>query len=568
MGRRQPDRMLTATRSLSVLLLIILLAGLLRLPFLGTKPLGGDEIYSALRISGSSFGLVKQQLADGEPHPATSWQAHLTPRPGRTASDMMRVLAQEAPEHPPLFFLAARSWRQIVGASLSGQRLLPALFGLLLIPATAALAWELWGNRRTSLLAATAIALSPFHTLYAAELRQYSLWALLLVGCTWALVRAERLHRRRDWLIYCMLCIALLYTHLFSVFPVAGFALLPLLLPPWRKRWRALTLASLTAFLAFSPWLWAAAHGAMLRQGTNLWTGTDLPFPLLLWNWGLNLARLWIDLDPGGRLITGDGIMASVGRLAIVVTATAATAWAFAILIRRSDHQPAAILITLLGCSVLPLILTDLSMGGCRSAIARYSLPAYLAVQLAVVGGLASHPSNRSQPPQGRERWNRLAALILAGWLLLNLCSQLKASVAPGWWSKLGNIDQTLVAHALHQTESPLIVSEGYLLRLLSFSQALPKGSMVLILPSGDDSQRQSLKKWVVPAIDRKQTVVLYRPSPEVLSTLELLGIDSFRETLRTPSRYPYLPHVNQHTRQWLTEASRKAGDRPESQLY
>lgn len=515
-----------------LLTLALLVGGLLRLSHLPAKVFGGDEVFSALRIAGSSFLRAEAQLADGRPHPVADWQAHLAPIPGSRASDTVRALAQEAPEHPPLFFLAARLWQQRFGASDGSRRLLPALFSLALMPAMAALAWELWHCRRTCLLTTALVALSPFHVLYAKELRQYSLWASLIALTAWLLLRALQHNRGRDWLAYGAAATGLLYCHLFSLGLVLAFAALPLL-PAWRRRWRSLLLSTGAALLAFSPWLEAAAQGAMLRRGSNLWTAADLPLPLLSWNWGLNLSRVWIDLDPGGRLIGGDSPATALARLLIVLASALAVILAFAVPLRAADRRPIALLLALLAGSVLPLMAADLVLGGSRSAIARYPVAGYLAVQLALASALG----------QLWLRQRTLSIALAALVLILSLQSSLRALAAPTWWSKQGSIDQGSIAEAINDFQTPLVVAEGYLPRLLSLSAALHPDAELLVLQPG--------QPWPAAANPARRPVLLYRPSAGLLDKLAPMET---RDLIHTPSRYPYLPAVDAHTRLWLVQ--------------
>lgn len=524
-------------RFLAALVLVAVLGCVLRLSHLPVKLFGGDEIYSALRIAGSSFERVRTELADGQPHPLAAWQAHLELRPGSSSRDTVQALAAEAPEHPPLFYLLARRWLVWFGPSLGSRRLLPALFSLALLPAMAALAWELWHRRRTSLLVAALVAVCPLHVLYAKEVREYSLWTTLIAVSSWLLLRALRRGGARDWLAYGLALVAMLYSQLFALGLLLSFSALPLL-PRWRPAWRPLLLTHVAALLAYSPWLWAASGGAMLRQGSNLWTADTLSLPLLGWNWGLNVSRLWLDLDPGGRLISGDGPGAALLRGSAVGLGALAVVLAFAWLLRQPDRRPAVLLLALLAGSVLPLISADLLLGGSRSAIARYPMPGYLAVQLCLAAAAS-------------QLWQQRRALALMGTsvvLLLSLQSSLRALDAPTWWTKQGSIDQRPMAAAIDRFPHPLVVSEGYLPRLLSLSANLHSDASILVLPAAGSSAAA----WSALQARGDRPVLLYRPSDAVLRQLP----QPPTPLLRTPSRYPYLPAVDGHTRLWLMQLS------------
>ncbi len=531
------------------LVLILALGSALRLSQVPAKVLSGDEIYSALRISGSSLARVKRELADGRVHPVQAWQAQLRHRPGSRAMDTTLALAQEAPEHPPLYYLAARAWQRQFAADPTDLRLLSALFGIALIPAIALLAWELWQSTAAVLISAALVSVCPLDLLYAQELREYSLWATLTALVAWLLLRAFRTDRRSDWMLYGTGLTALLYTQVLSLGLVAAYSLLPLL-PPWRQSRRALLLTHAGALIAFSPWIGVAMQGQMLQSGHNIWTASSLPLPLLSWNWGLNLTRLWLDLDPGGRLISGDEPLQVGLRALAVVGAVLGTGLAWNWLLRQPDRRPAGLLLALLLGSVLPLIVADLLLGGSRSSVARYPQPGYLAVQLAVAGALAHLWLQRRQ----------LALLLAALVLLLGLRSSLEVLATPTWWSKLGNIDQAQIATAVNQWPRPLLISEGYLPRLLALSTQLRQDADLQILPAG---------ALTSATLSLNRPLLLYRPSQAWLGRLPTRpggfgATPALRQLVRTPSRYPYLPDVDAHTRLWLIQLA--TNDGPDAQ--
>jgi uncharacterized membrane protein len=505
--------------------LIVFGAGL-RLIHLPTAILGGDEVYSALRISGSSFEQAYGELADGKVHSASQWQAHLSPQPGSSWRDTVRALAREAPEHPPLFYLLSRQWQRCFGSTNLQRRLLPALIGLALIPAMALLAYELWSSTWIALWTALLISVNPFHILYAKELREYSLWSVLIALSAYLLAKAFKHNTRATWLAYGLALAALLYTHLFSLALAMAWAALGLL-KPWRSRLPGLWLSTGLALLSYAPWLWMAGQGSMLRRGTNLWTAETLSWPLLAWNWGLNASRIWLDLDPGGRLIGGDSLLLT-GLRALAVFGSALAALAcFFWLSRQPNPSAKAIVFSMLASSALPLVAADLLLGGSRSAIARYQIPAYLALALVVAWGLAQLSRNQ-----------RSLALVLATVLItLNLSSSWRALAATGWWSKQGSLDQPLIARAIQGFDRPLIVAEGYLPRLLSLSSELngEVGLQVLADPQDFDA-----------APCGYSDVLLYRP------TQRWRGIGAQR-LLTTANRFPYLPAVSDHSRIWLS---------------
>jgi uncharacterized membrane protein len=114
--------------------------------------------------------------------------------------------------HPPLYFVLAHWWMQLVPASgeyvsLWAARSLPALFGVASIPAVYGLGWVAFRSRLVAQLAAAMMAVSPYSIFLAQEARHYTLailWVIASLGCL--VVAVQHLKRRTPpplWLVLC-----------------------------------------------------------------------------------------------------------------------------------------------------------------------------------------------------------------------------------------------------------------------------------------------------------------------------------------------------------------------------
>ncbi|MBM3278199.1 MAG: glycosyltransferase family 39 protein [Candidatus Handelsmanbacteria bacterium] len=159
-------------------------------------------------------------------------------------------------DHPPLSILLLRLSRLLLGDSLFGLRLLPALAGAGLVWLTALLTRELGGGQQAETLAALGVLIAPiclglgdFYSMNAFE-------PLCWTGCTLLLVRLVRGEEPRRWLYLGALAgLGLQNKHSLAFF--AGAALLGLLLTPQRR-------------LLFSPWCWMGMGLALLLILPNL----------------------------------------------------------------------------------------------------------------------------------------------------------------------------------------------------------------------------------------------------------------------------------------------------------
>ncbi len=195
----------------------------------------------------------------------------------------LSVIATTDP-HPPLAYAAFRFWALIVGASETTSRLLPALLGVIGVPAIYALGRRL-GGKRVGLVAAFLWAVHPYAIWHAQDARNYAIWSSFSLVAAWLAVRALETDRRRDWLIYVAAAAVAAYFYYLELF----------------------TLVALTVYAATSYWgQWRRlSHwiGAMLTVGVllALW----FVQPRLLYGSGYGgttggfaISRIWLDFLP------------------------------------------------------------------------------------------------------------------------------------------------------------------------------------------------------------------------------------------------------------------------------
>jgi uncharacterized membrane protein len=107
------------------------------------------------------------------------------------------------------------------------------------------------------MIAIALTAISPFHVLYAQEARPYSLWTLIIVLSSWALLRALRLKNTRSWSIYSVTTALGFYTFLYSCFVSLGQGIYVFCLERfrWTKTVKEYLLAISIGCIFFVPWI-------------------------------------------------------------------------------------------------------------------------------------------------------------------------------------------------------------------------------------------------------------------------------------------------------------------------
>jgi O-antigen/teichoic acid export membrane protein len=118
--------------------------------------------------------------------------------------------------HPPLHHLILWALAHVAGTSELVMRAPSILAGAALVPVLYGLARELY-DERAGLLAAGMGAVAPFLVWYSQEARMYGLFMLFASLAMLGQLRALRRNERRDWALYGVATVLLIWTQYFSV---------------------------------------------------------------------------------------------------------------------------------------------------------------------------------------------------------------------------------------------------------------------------------------------------------------------------------------------------------------
>lgn len=216
---------------LIVLLLWMIVGAILRFLNLTAKPPWTDEFATLVLSLGNSFIPVPLDRA-------ISLDTLLQPLQidGTTtaATVIHRLLSED--NHPPLYFVLAHWWMQLFPSdggyvNLWAARSLPALFGVLSIPAIYGLSWLAFRSNLVAQLAAAMMAVSPYGVFIAQEARHYTLAILWVIASLSCLVLSLRHLERKTsipyWLILSWIAVNTLgiATHYFFSLTLAAEAI-------------------------------------------------------------------------------------------------------------------------------------------------------------------------------------------------------------------------------------------------------------------------------------------------------------------------------------------------------
>ncbi|MGD1867734.1 MAG: glycosyltransferase family 39 protein [Phormidesmis sp.] len=450
-------------RRFSTLLLIaIVLGGLFRLTNLSGKVYWHDETYTALYATGHGNAEAAELVFDAQLKTAGDIMQMQTAVADRGIGETARQLAENDAQHPPLYYVMTRLVLYVLPNTVVASRLVAALAGLLLIPATYWLAQELFDQSLPATLSAAIVAVSPFQYLYAQEAREYSLWALTSIVASAALLRALKSNRLSGWLLYSLSIVIGLYGCILTALVIASHGLYVLWYTLVRqaetrqtetkqidarvshRRWpifRNFALSSLVSLLLFFPWgrLITQTHTAKVS-----WTAIAMPFPSLAKIWAGNLTRLFFDLNLDN---TDPLIYSAIPVLLSLALIGYALVWSI-----RNMPRPAFVFITLLGgVTLLTFVGPDLLIGGRRSSVSRYLIPTYLSLQLIVAYCLSQQLARPGSRTLGKAA---TTTLLVAG--IISCTFSISADT---WWHKKNSHHNPEVARIISQAPGSLLIS-------------------------------------------------------------------------------------------------------------
>ena len=176
--------------------------------------------------------------------------------PPFSPAEIVSSVADNFPDHVPLFFLLGAGWAHFVGWTQFALRLMPVFFGVIMIAWMYRLGSDIFG-RLTGVVAATLLGTSAYVILYIHDFRMYSLFLMLAAAHFWLYWRLT--HRksigRASLYIFVLSAIALFYTHMFSMILFLGLGLFHLLFGSRSRRWWQVVLAWGTGAVTFAPYI-------------------------------------------------------------------------------------------------------------------------------------------------------------------------------------------------------------------------------------------------------------------------------------------------------------------------
>lgn len=348
----------------------------------------------------------------------------------------------EQPAKAPVFYVLEYIWACSFGNSVVTMRLLPALLGLLQLPAYFWLGMELFRSKTCAWLMVALQAISPIAVLYGQEAREYSAYTAMLAIVCAAFLRTSRLPSTRNWFLYGLTLTASFYVSFLTTFLVAAqFAFL--IARREFKQLRAFIVTVVGATILFSPWIWLNIPKFIHGYHDHVVLAKKVGFVEWL---DLVLCNYWMPL-----FYPGEAFLPHIPWRQKIM-GLCATFYSLYKIGCASSYRGPAFLIWLLIAGSAPFICIDLTSGGIRATIVRYMLHVHLVVISCVAFAFAVHGDWKSS-------WKRRAIWWFAFISLCVVCidSTLSISNTHTTILKLVDLRQRLrpLANELNRSQQP-----------------------------------------------------------------------------------------------------------------
>ena len=439
-------------RSIKFLFTIVIVLGIFfRVVNLDQKIITGDECITQVRAAGYRGESIGKLIRRDRLVTAEEIGQFQKIQTNPSAIDTIRVTASEAPQHPPLYWLLVRFWMQAFGNSVGAVRSLSVIFSVLTFLALYWLCWELFGSAIVGWNAVALVSVSPVHIFQSHNARPYSLWILMILISSAALMRALRSpqNQKINWFTYGVTLSLSLYTYLFSIFVLIAHGIYVFIREGFckTKELRNYLLTSGWVILSFTPWILVVLLNLQTANKMTGWTGIPVDSQIdLIWSYVKNLIDIFLFWNIQFESIVPLDESSFVFSFGTVITLF--SIYSFYFLHKHSSNKEWVFIFALTSTIALSLVAADFLLGGRRAALGRYLFPSILGIQI-TVAYLFGMKFNSSI------YWKVIIIALLS-------CGVLSCAVAVQAQTWKGHPDFGLQsAQIINQADHPLVISDN-----------------------------------------------------------------------------------------------------------
>ena len=430
-------------------IIILFFSTYIKFSNLSEKAYNADEVRGLYRLAGYTRQEIINKAFNGDIIGVSNLQHYQTTNADKNLNDAINSLSGN-PEHTPLYYLIARFWIQITQNPVSA-RVASVVISLLIFPCLYWLCLELFKNPISGWISIILIAISPYHILLSQGAREYSLWTLMTILASAAFLKAIRVKTTKSWIIYGLTLVIGFYSHLF--FPlvalVHGIYIACVERLKFTKTSISYLLTSLLGILGFSLWIIVIIKNIEEVEKKTFWvrSGT-VSINKIFKIFNSNLGNVFIDFNDSTRL---ENLFENFIFVLFL--------YSLYFLLKKTSPKTWLLIISLIVITALAQFLPDLIWQGKRSSQARYFIPCYVGIQLAIAYLIASYLNYK-------KIWQQcLGAAVLAFFILTGIFSGVLISNTNDWdyldQGKTANAVNLQLATFINSADKPLVISEA-----------------------------------------------------------------------------------------------------------
>lgn len=514
-----------------ILIIIVLILGVFfRFANFEQKVHSADEVRKILRLSGYTSEQFQEEVFIGKMISAEEIQSYQIPSKQTNLGDTFKALVGN-PEHPPLHNLLTRFWMQIFNFPLAA-RIFAILLSLLVFPAVYWLCLELFDSSLSGWIAMALLAVSPFQINAAQNTTQYGLWAVLTLSSSASLLKALNNHNQENkrnnllnWLLYSINLALGFYTHLYFIFVALSHFIYMLLIEKFKVTKNLINyfLASITAILLFSPWIFIIIKNLeILKNKTSYYSLIKTTFSQVISRLLIHIGNIFIDFHNTTR------IEKYLDYLIFIIIC-----YSLYFLCTKSHPKIWLFVLTLIVVTPLGHILPNFISPSARPLQSRYYLPCYLGIKLAVTYVIYYSLSVINQP-----KWQSLIGkFILVITLSLGIISGVFITQINDWGldnqKGTANGKNSQVAPIISSASKPLVISEATHSFVLGLSYLVPKNTQFILMRNQDVQQWQKIFNSVnnQSLFNQFSDIYVYFPDQQFLDFLSQQKQFKLKET-------------------------------------
>lgn len=439
-------------RWLFFIFIVIVIGIFLRFVNIDQKVYSADEVRKILWLSGHSSEEFIEEVFTGEIIKAKDLKKYQYPSEETSFSDSLKVISAKI-EHVPLHHIITRFWLQLFPSSYS-PKIIASIIGILSFPCFYWLCFELFQSSFTGFIAIAIAAISPFHILASQNAGSYTLWVVMTLLSSTALLRALRLQTKSSWFVYAITLALSFYSHLFSLIVAFGQAIYILYIEGFKitKNLLDYCWAGILSLLAFIPWIIVFCINInRLNEGTSYYNQFPATFKKVVVILYRNIGKVFIDFyhykGKTESLLHFLLFLFIAYSLYFLICQTKIKVWLF-ILILVVLTPIAHIIANFITPSALHLQL-------------RYYLPCFIGIQLSLAYLLASHIASVSLNIWQRRIWQIIFLIIITLGIISGLVISQSPSAALDDQKGTASGKNIEISYYLNQAKNPLVISEA-----------------------------------------------------------------------------------------------------------